>query len=135
MAEQTQPRPGLIDTDILVDVLRGFAPAAQFVGNQVNSPAGMAISSITEMELIVGCTNTVDLRRVQILLMAADKIHVSKDESLQAVNWLSTYRLSHGLTVPDALIAASALISGLPLYTKNTRHFQMLPSLHLIRPY
>ena len=35
----------------------------------------------------------------------------------------------------DALIAATALENGLTLMTKNTRHFQMIPKLEVVRPY
>jgi predicted nucleic acid-binding protein len=48
---------------------------------------------------------------------------------------VKTLCLSHGLMIPDALIAATALSLGLPLYTKNVRHFQMIPSLVVVRPY
>jgi predicted nucleic acid-binding protein len=43
--------------------------------------------------------------------------------------------LSHGLLIPDALIAATALDRGLILYTKNARHFDMIPGIKVIRPY
>jgi predicted nucleic acid-binding protein len=43
--------------------------------------------------------------------------------------------LSHGLAIPDALIAAIALDHHLPLSTKNVRHFQAIPGLVVIRPY
>ncbi len=37
--------------------------------------------------------------------------------------------------IPDALIAATAVDHNLTLYTKNTRHFQMIPQLTVVRPY
>jgi predicted nucleic acid-binding protein len=48
---------------------------------------------------------------------------------------LRQYRLSHGLLIIDALIAATALAHGETLYTKNVRHFRMIPGLREIRPY
>ncbi len=48
---------------------------------------------------------------------------------------MESYFLSHGLLIPDALIAATALDQALPLYTKNVRHFQMIPLLSVTRPY
>jgi hypothetical protein len=45
------------------------------------------------------------------------------------------YRLSHGLLLPDALIAATAIEYDVTLYTKNVRHFQMIPGLAVVRPY
>ena len=48
---------------------------------------------------------------------------------------MDSFFLSHGLVIPDALIAATALEHGLALYTRNVRDFQMIPSLTLVRPY
>jgi predicted nucleic acid-binding protein len=45
------------------------------------------------------------------------------------------YRLSHGLLLPDALIAATAIEYDVTLYTKNVCHFQMIPALTVVRPY
>jgi len=40
-----------------------------------------------------------------------------------------------GLTLPDALIAATALTEGLELATDNDRHFKMIPDLMVKHPY
>jgi predicted nucleic acid-binding protein len=48
---------------------------------------------------------------------------------------MDTFFLSHGLLIPDALIAATALEHGLTLYTRNVRDFQMVPSLVVKQPY
>lgn len=45
------------------------------------------------------------------------------------------YSKSHGLTIPDALIAATAIMQGLELATDNDRHFKMIPELTVKRPY
>ncbi len=52
-----------------------------------------------------------------------------------ALALMRTYTLSHGLTIPDALIAAAALEHGFTLYTRNVRHFQVIPDLHVVQPY
>jgi predicted nucleic acid-binding protein len=48
---------------------------------------------------------------------------------------MQRFYLSHGLLIPDALIAATALDYGVTLYTKNVRHFLMIPGLTVVRPY
>lgn len=48
---------------------------------------------------------------------------------------MDSYFLSHGLLIPDALIAATAVEEGLTLFTRNLRHFQMIPGLTAIAPY
>jgi len=42
--------------------------------------------------------------------------------------------LSHKLSVPDALIAATALSNNTPLYTLNIKDFQFIPGLQLHKP-
>lgn len=48
---------------------------------------------------------------------------------------MAMYHLSHGLLLPDALIAATALDFDLSLHTKSTRHLQMISGLSVQRPY
>ena len=135
MAEPSHPRPGLIDTDILIDALRGYTPAGEFIRKVQDSPFGITISSITAMELLVGCHDSAELRRITSHIEALRTIHITEAASARAIEWIRLFRLSHSLQIPDALIAACAYTSGLPLYTNNTKHFKMLPSLTIIRPY
>jgi predicted nucleic acid-binding protein len=51
------------------------------------------------------------------------------DISNHFLNLLEGYALSHKLSVPDALIAATALTREIPLYTLNYRDFQFIPHL------
>jgi predicted nucleic acid-binding protein len=46
----------MVDTDILVDVARGVKRASSFL-DEMKPRYVLAISSVTEMELIVGCRN------------------------------------------------------------------------------
>ena len=56
--------PGLIESTILVDALRKFAPGVTFVNDAV--AAGWAATSVTcQMELIVGCRNLTELAEIK----------------------------------------------------------------------
>ncbi len=125
---------GLIDTDILVDDRRGFPDGVKFIAAQ-HSAVGITISIVSAMELVAGCRDARDVQQLQKFVAAIAVIPLSGPISLRALQWMEQFSVSHGLTIPDALIAATALEQGLALYTKNTRHFQMLPGLRLIRPY
>jgi len=59
---------------------------------------------------------------------------LSASVSDRAVDLLRRYRLSHGLLIPDALIAATALVEGIPLVSQNQRDFRFIAGLDL-RPY
>jgi predicted nucleic acid-binding protein len=47
---------------------------------------------------------------------------------------LEEYALSHKLSVPDALIAATALQHNLHLYTLNIKDFRFIAGLNLHKP-
>ena len=47
---------------------------------------------------------------------------------------MEAYTLSHKLSIPDALIAATALIHQLELYTLNLKDFRYIPGLKLHQP-
>ena len=53
----------------------------------------------------------------------------------RALQEFTGYRLSHGLGLVDALIAATALGRGEPLATFNVRHYQAVPGLVTVQPY
>jgi len=55
--------------------------------------------------------------------------------SAQAYDWLLSHSKSHGLLIPDALIAATALVREMELATDNVRDFKMLPGLRVGKPY
>ena len=56
-----------LDTDIVVDVLRGFPPAVNYL-ETAEQQETLAISITTHMELIIGCRNRAELRRVEQFL-------------------------------------------------------------------
>jgi hypothetical protein len=56
------------------------------------------------------------------------------DISALAVSLLEEYVLNLKLSVPDALIAATTIQQGLPLYTLNIKDFHYIPELQLHQP-
>jgi predicted nucleic acid-binding protein len=141
MAERTEGplasssvRAGLIDTDILIDVLQGIPDAAVFITG-LQEAGEVCISIVSKMELIPGCRNQEELRQLQAFLQDFTLLPITPSIAEVACQWLETFALSHGLRMPDALIAATAAEHHLTLYTRNIRHFQMLPDLDVRRPY
>lgn len=86
------------------------------------------------MELIVGCRNKSELRKTDHLLSRFNIIPLSDLSSFLAVDLVRKYRLSHGLLIPDALIAATALTLDLDFITKNQRDYRFISELKLL-PY
>jgi predicted nucleic acid-binding protein len=124
----------LIDSDILIDAARGHLEAGAFL-NEQHRAFHVQISTISAMELIVGCRNKTELSQTKRFLEAVRILPVDPNISDTAYQLIETFTLGHGLMIPDALIAATALENGLTLVTKNTRHFQMIPKLEVVRPY
>jgi len=87
------------------------------------------------MELIIGCRNRSELYRLERFLRRCTILAMTETIAARAVTLLRQYRLSHELSITDALIAASALVYSDTLYTKNVRDFQMIPGLTVVRPY
>lgn len=102
--------------------------------NQLQSGSTLAISAVTEMELITGCRNKRELGQLAQFLRRFDRIKLSEAISDEAVRLLELYRLSHGLLIADSLIAATAITLAAPLISKNQRDFQFVTNLNLL-PY
>ncbi len=127
------PPAVLIDTDILIDAGRGIQQALDCLDNY-EAQGTLAISVITELELIVGCQNKRELQKLEKFLRRFEIKMLNGQASNITVDLIKQYRLSHGLLIPDALIAATAITFQLPLLTKNQRDFRFIRGLQLL-PY
>jgi predicted nucleic acid-binding protein len=123
----------LVDTDILVDAGRGVEDAANYLHTK-HRPSSFAVSVVTQMELMVGCRNRAELRKLERFLRQFSVMKVSHLISDKAVELLRSYRLSHGLLIADSLIAATALVLKMPFATNNQRDFRFVKGLKL-HPY
>jgi len=124
----------LIDTDILIDYSHKVDEAINFL-EPLWDAGDLAISIITAMELLVGCRNKVEQQKMSTLLADAIVLPINSRISFLALSYIKQYSKSHGLSIPDALIAATAVSNHCPLYSKNIRHFQMIDGLTVVRPY
>lgn len=120
----------ITDTDILIDVARGVREAVDFL-DQIKSQQIVAISPVTEIELITGCRNKNELKNLDLFLGDFERIKLNEDISDKAVNLIRAFRLSHGLLIADALIAATAITHKMEFATKNYKHFRFIPELNL----
>lgn len=123
----------LLDTDVMIDVLRQFPPAVGWFNSL--DPERVAVTFFTMMELVEGARDQQALRRVNSLLTPVRQYFADEAVQRHALELLGTYRLSHGLGLIDALIAATALRLDVPLYSFNHKHFSVVPRLELREPY
>lgn len=121
----------LFDTDILIDAARNVDDAVTCL-QQIESTTDLAISTVTQMELIVGCRDKKELKSLERFLQRFEIIRLNEQISNIAVELLKTYRLSHGLLIADALIAATAIVTNTQLISKNQKDYRFIEKLDLL---
>jgi hypothetical protein len=125
----------LIDTDVLIDYLHKIEIAEKFLESIRDNEDDLIISIITKMELIQGCRNKREMFVILDILEEFQLIHVTEQISWKAEELMENYTMSHGLLIPDAIIAATAINMDLVLYSRNVRHFSIIDGLKLLKPY
>ncbi len=124
----------IADTDVLIDLL-STTNVRHINTKRILLPliadANVFISCITSMELLVGATNKVALRKIKTNLSAFPIIYLDIVISKLSIDLLQQYNLSHGLQIQDCFIAATALATSLPLFTYNTKDFAFIDGIEL----
>lgn len=119
----------LIDTDVFVDFFRNHSAAHNFFA----SLQTFEFSAVTEAELLVGKVNDVGEIRAALLAFLAHGQKVVVDNPISQL--AGDIRRKHGLTLPDAIIAATAIIKHEELYSRNLADFNKVPGLQVKAPY
>lgn len=125
----------LIDTNVLIDHLRGFRNATDFLLKVIEVGNDLHISTLTEMELFAG-KNISEKENADLvnLLNSFDIIHVNSAIARKAGELLRLYYYN-GLAPVDALIASSAIYTKSILVTKDIKHFSLVKGLLTLQPY
>jgi len=130
----------LLDSTVLIDLSRGNEEAIDFeaidfIDTVRKNNQETAISIISSMELIIGCRDKSEVDKTLKFLKDYPIIDISVPISRKAYQLIIQYSKSHGLVIPDAFIAATALDESLTLVTSNVRHFDMVEGLGVQKPY
>jgi len=120
----------LLDTDVLIDYLKGHPHALEYL-MRIEEP--LAMSSITLAELYSGVREGDERDALTALISILDVIPLREEMAVKAGLFRRDFRKSHNLGLMDTLIAATSVVMGIPLVTLNRKHFPMLPDL--IVPY
>lgn len=116
----------LLDTCIVIDFLRGKKEAVEFMRTLT---AKASVSTITLTEIFGGLRSQKEEAVARGFFRECKIVGISETIAEGAGNALRHYQASHGLDVPDALIAATAEQHGLALATLNVKHFPMFKGL------
>jgi predicted nucleic acid-binding protein len=128
----------LLDTDILIDLLRGKVTARNFLLSLAED-APHCCSVVTVAEIYSGMRET-ERQKTSELIESLIVVPVTKDIAVKAGEFRRVYRNPETkkaqpsgsgeskkieLELDDCLIAATAACEGLELVTGNTRHYPM----------
>ena len=120
------PARYLVDTDVLVEYLRGSPKAIQYLEGL---EAELAVSAITVAELFAGVRGDEEQTALEQFLQAFQVVPVDEDIARRGGLHRRQYRASHGTGLADALVAASTQAAGAVLVTFNRRHYPMISQI------
>lgn len=123
----------MIDTDILVDVLRNYPPALAWLKTMRTEL--IDIAGLTALELLQGCRNRNEQSRVETFLQPYSLRWPTQSDCERAFADFSLYHLSDSLSILDALIAETAVGLNLVLATFNQKHYDVVKTLRTLKPY
>ena len=121
----------LCDTDIFIEALKNNSRAINLLKNVGFD--NIALSAITLMELYFGALNKRELTKIKSRLQKMRIVHLNQDISESATALVERYAKSHGLHIPDALIAATAICYEMELLTYNVNDFKFIEGITLYR--
>jgi predicted nucleic acid-binding protein len=121
----------LLDTDVLIDIQRAYAPALTWFATLTELPTvpGLVV------ELIQDAHNARQVRQVLKLVAPLPVVWPTTADCQRALSAFIAYHLSHKLGLLDALIAACAIGLSATLCTFNVKHYRVVPGLVMVQPY
>jgi len=122
----------VLDTDVLIDYLRGSGPGVDLVARL--GRRGYSITAITTFELALGTAHRRNPAPV-LTLLDAPTLALSPRAGLRSGETLSRLRQEgKGIDIRDALQAGICMDAKRPLITRNLRHFTRVPGLTVFLP-
>ena len=110
---------GMLDSSIVVDLLRKYPPA----NNWLHSQGNLGVTRVVWWEVVQGAQDKMRQQRTLMLLSRFVLVELTALDMIWATNALIRFNLSHNVDIFDCLIAAVGNRLQLPLYTTNLKHF------------
>ena len=122
----------LIDTNVAIEYIGEALPENALTMLDGIIDGQFYISVINKIELLgfVGITENEEVK-FQELINAANLVDLNED----IVNSTIEIRKLHNTKLPDAIIAATALVNQLTIFTRNTKDFDKIEGLEVLNPY
>ena len=122
-------RPILVDTDVLIDFLRGREQAVSFVSFEADR---IILSSIVVAELYAGVRGgkgDTEQSTLERFLSLFRVVPVTSAIARLGGLYKRDYGKSHGIGLADAVVAATATLENAELKTLNVKHYPMLNAI------
>ena len=119
----------LCDTNILIEFYKINPIVIQNL--QHIGSANIGVSVITKSELFYGARDKTELSKIERHVTLCQCYGLNDAISALFIELMQSYSLSHKVSIPDMLIAATAISNDLKLYTLNTKDFKFIPELSL----
>jgi predicted nucleic acid-binding protein len=118
------------DTDVLIDYLNNKGSIADRIDRELR--AGLATTVISRFELLGGARRTNALAKLKRLLAALGTLRLDSESADRAADIRRELEdRGSPIGMADSLIAGIVLRHRAILLTRNRRHFERIPSLHL----
>ncbi|MCU0475592.1 MAG: PIN domain-containing protein [Anaerolineae bacterium] len=113
----------LLDTSVIVDMLRGYSPAIAWIERQTGL---FGVSRFVVLEILEGVQSREHQQRAIRFLGQ----FIIQEPASEDFNWATqamvNHRLNFQIDVLDCLIAAGHHRLNIPLLTRNLKHFRPL---------
>ncbi len=109
----------ILDTNILIEIIRNNVDIIEKC--KAFDSDNLVISSISYVEFLVGSRDKADFHRNMKFLSRFTQIPVDQNINNELIDIFENYSLSHKPSVPDMLIAATAIHYKALLYTLNKK--------------
>ncbi len=119
----------LIDTNVFSRIFKGDLQVTQFVESLES-----VIDATIYIECLQGSKSNQEKRVIEKYLRKFPLLPITPESSITAIELIRTYSNSHGLLLPDGLIAATALENDLTILTYNIGDFQFIKDLNCEKP-
>jgi tRNA(fMet)-specific endonuclease VapC len=123
----------VLDTDVLIDYLRGSGPGLELLSSLVPNLA-YRVTAVSAFELALGRSYAVDPGPVNALI-SVPCLPLGRRAGVGAGALLHDLRAAgHEIGMRDAMQASICVDADLPLVTRNTRQFEPVKGLEVIEP-
>jgi tRNA(fMet)-specific endonuclease VapC len=119
----------LFDTNILIEIYKNNNDVIDIVKSIGQNQ--IAISDVTCAELLFGARDKNELNIILKDFESLNVLSIESNISKLSVKLIEKYALSHKISIPDSLIAATAIFYNIELYTLNTKDFKFIDNIKL----